>query len=73
MPVARVRKIAQATAFLGPTACLSAAAVCDDGPVTVGEEVFYSGQASSQGCRPLLLWEASGHHWGRAGTKPVAS
>ena len=37
MPVARVRKIAQATAFLGPTACLSAAAICDDGPATVGK------------------------------------
>ena len=37
MPVARVRKIAQATAFLGPTACLTAAAICDDGPATVGK------------------------------------
>ena len=37
MPVARVRKLAQATAFLGPTACLAAAAVYDDGPATVGK------------------------------------
>lgn len=37
MPVGRVRKLAQATAFLGPTAALAAAAVCDDGPITVGE------------------------------------
>ena len=40
MPVARVRKIAQATAFLGPTACLTAAAVCDDGPATVGRTIL---------------------------------
>ncbi len=40
MPVARVRKLAQATAFLGPTACLTAASVCDDGPITVGENIW---------------------------------
>ena len=55
MPVARVRKLAQATAFLGPTACLAAAAVCDDGPVTVGETPMPSAPASSQGCTPLVL------------------
>lgn len=32
-----MRKLAQATAFLGPTACLAGAAACDDGPLTVGE------------------------------------
>ena len=42
MPVARVRKLAQATAFLGPTAALAAAAVCDDGPVTVGEPLTFA-------------------------------
>jgi hypothetical protein len=36
-PVARVRKAAQAIAFLGPTACLVGAANCDDGPASVGE------------------------------------
>lgn len=35
-PVARVRKAAQAVAFLGPTACLAAASVTDDGATTVG-------------------------------------
>lgn len=40
MPVARVRKLAQATAFLVPSACLAAAAVYDDGPATVGETLL---------------------------------
>ncbi len=35
-PVARVRKLAQITAFLCPTACLLATANCDDGPTSVG-------------------------------------
>lgn len=35
-PVARVRKLAQSAAFLCPTACLLAAANCDDGPTSVG-------------------------------------
>lgn len=39
-PVARVRKAAQALAFLTPSACLMAAASCDDGPVSVGECSF---------------------------------
>jgi hypothetical protein len=42
MPVGRVRKLAQATAFLGPTAALAAAAVCDDGPITVGEPLDFA-------------------------------
>ena len=42
MPVGRVRKLAQATAFLGPTAALAAAAVCDDGPITVGEPLTFA-------------------------------
>ena len=35
-PVASVRRLAQATAFLGPAACLTAAAFSEDGPQTVG-------------------------------------
>ena len=35
-PVARVRKIAQCTAFLGPAACLAAAALIDDPWTAVG-------------------------------------
>ncbi|KAK9822812.1 hypothetical protein WJX81_002343 [Elliptochloris bilobata] len=34
-PVASVRRLAQATAFLGPAACLTAAAFTEDGPQTV--------------------------------------
>jgi hypothetical protein len=39
-PVARVRKLAQTTAFLCPTACLLAAANCEDGPTSVGARLF---------------------------------
>ena len=35
-PVARVRKLSQAIAFLGPAACLSAAIQFDDSYITVG-------------------------------------
>lgn len=41
--MARVRKLAQATAFLGPTACLAGAAFCDDGPLTVGKTLVLQG------------------------------
>ncbi len=40
-PVARVRKSAQAVAFLGPAACLVGAAACDDGPTTVGARLLH--------------------------------
>jgi hypothetical protein len=42
-PVARVRRLAQATAFLGPAACLTAAAFSEDGPQTVGAPLLQRG------------------------------
>lgn len=36
-PVARVRKLAQCTAFLGPAACLAFASGSTDSTLTVGE------------------------------------
>ncbi|EIE18552.1 MFS general substrate transporter, partial [Coccomyxa subellipsoidea C-169] len=49
-PVARVRKLAQITAFLCPTACLLATANCDDGPTSVALVTAALGTASLSLC-----------------------
>ncbi|KAK9902140.1 hypothetical protein WJX75_005702 [Coccomyxa subellipsoidea] len=49
-PVARVRKLAQTTAFLCPTACLLAAANCEDGPTSVALVTAALGTASLSLC-----------------------
>ena len=61
--MARVRKLAQATAFLGPTACLAGAAACDDGPLTVGEHSTLSSIQHSQPDADGTFCAAGGLPW----------
>lgn len=69
MPVLRVRKLAQCTAFLGPALCLAGASLTDDSHLKVGQYPCNSMRVSEDyaadvcyPCRRCLLSSLSAGH-----------